>query len=185
MQPPVTAIPSVAKQAVRVQGLNATPTGTGLVTIANFTGIADVNLATNAASLPLAEWITRTDSATNGTNLLLLRPGQYTVTQHVAMGTAVRIQAGILRGSAAPVANPLISLGARVLAAFDVLGAAAGSFHTVALTAQVDIADGDIDGNNNMIRFMYSNGAGAAPVGLVLAENGYTITRGLHVQSLA
>ncbi len=178
-------IPSVAKQGVRVAGLDAaTPTGTGSVTIGDFTAAADTNLATNAASLPLSEWYARTDSQVNGTTVTFTKPGQYTVQMHVAMGTAVRIQAGILRGNAAPPANPLLSAGVRILAAFDVLGAAAGSFHTVTLTAILDVADADIDGNNNTIRFQYSNGAGAAPVGLIVAENGYTITRGLAVQSL-
>lgn len=188
MQPAVTSIPSVAKQGVKVVGINAgQPMGSGLVTIANFTGAADTNIATAAASLPLSEWYSRTDSGTNGTSILLLRPGQYEVAMNIAMSTAARVQAGILRGSAAPPANPIFS-NARILAAFDHLGAAAGSFHTVTITRVVDVADGDIDGNNNMIRFSYSNAAGAAPgaaIGSVLAENGYAITRGTHVQSLA
>lgn len=176
---------SLAKQGVRVVGLEAaTPTGTALVTIADFTGAADVNLATNAGSLPLAEWVTRTDSAANGTSLLFTRPGQYHIAFHVANAGATRLQAGILRGSAAPPANPILSLGVRVLATFDVLGAAAGSFDTSTLLATIDVADADIDGNNNMVRFQVSNAAGAAPTGLVVAECGYTIIRGPQVNSL-
>lgn len=177
--------PNISKQGVRGVVLDATPTGSALVTIADFTGAPDVNIATNAAALPLTEWIARSDSQTNGTSWLLLRPGEYEVQFNVANAGATRLQAGILRGNAAPPANPIWSAGIRILAAYDVLGAAAGSFDTVTLRAKVKIASGDIDGNNNMVRLMLSNAAGAAPTGLVVAECGWSVQKSAPISSLA
>lgn len=188
MQPPISSIASVQKAGVRVAGISAgQPMGSVNVTIANFTGTADTNMNTTGL-IPLSTWYSRTDSNTLGSQILLLRPAAYTVMMHVAMSTAARVQAGILRGSAAAPANPILSAGLRILAAFDHLGAAAGSFHTCTLTANFLLANADIDGNQNMVRFMYSNAAGAAPgagIGSVLGENGFTITKDSQLQSVA
>lgn len=184
MIPETSQYPSIPKQAVRVDPADAaTPVGTAIFVL-DFTGGTDRNLATNAGNLPLSEWYTRTDSQTNGTTFTLLRPGKYTLTAHMGQTGAVRNVTGWIRGSAAPPANPILANGVRVLTTNDFLGVAATAL-SYTTTCEVDIADGDIDGNNNTFRFMVSNGAGATGTGLVNTECGVTITKGQHVQSLA
>jgi hypothetical protein len=175
--------PAVAKQGVRGAGLDATPTGSVNVTIADFTGAADVALATSPL-LPVADWITRTDSQTLGSSWVISKPGLYLVKFIVAATGANRVQAGILRGSQAAPANPVWSE-ARILGCSDYLQAAA-QFDTKTITAELYIANGDIDADNNVIRFMLTNAAGAAAptAGLVLASCGFSFSKGVPVHSL-
>lgn len=177
------AVPNLAKQAVRIATADAaSPVGTAQFRL-DFTGAADTNLATNAASLPLSEWYARTDSQTNGTVFTLLRPGKYTLKFTFGQTGAVRNTVGWVRGSAALPANPIVAGGVRVLSAHDFTGVAATPL-TYTVSVDVIIADGDIDGNNNTFQVMVTNGAGATGTGLVNTECEVTITRGHHVQSL-
>lgn len=175
----------VKKQVVKVEGLAAVPTGTADVQVAVFAG-ADVNEAVNAASLPLAEWYSRTDVLATGTLIRILRPGIFAVTFVVACSGANRIQFGILRGSAAPPVDPEWSDN-DIVASGDYFGVA-GELKTYTITAQLVITVGDVESlARNQLRFMIGNGAGAAPAaaGLVLASCGYRIAKIGNVQSVS
>lgn len=188
--PAFPAWPNLQKRGLRIVGLDATPTGSTDVTIADFTGATSVNIARNAALFPITEWVTRADSQTAGLVLTLLRPGWYTIRFTVAATAANRVNAGILIGGAAPPANPVLDTASppRVLATSDYLGAA-GEFSTKTIFADFFLADADIDGTGvfNVVRFMLSNAAGlAAPTaGLVLAQCGVEVHWGPILQSAA
>lgn len=146
--------------------LGGTPTGTTDTAVLGFVNTA---AALNSGVSPSTQ-------AASGTIVSISQPGIYFIKLALDWTGAVAIQAGIgINMAASPiVANPVLGTDG-VRASTDVLGVASFTGH-IELTwvEYIDQADADLP---TTVRFLATNSAGAAPVGLVAAFGSFSITQ--------
>jgi len=167
-----SAIATRRNETINNSVLNATPTGS------TDTAVLRMNVA---AAVPIGgRSINEVNSAANGTVLTISSSGVFQVDLELAFTGAVAVQAGIgFNMAAAPiVADPVFGTDG-VIKAADMLMVATStqaiSFSTYIVVTAAQAAAGAT------LRFLATNSAGAAPVGIVAASVAYRVRKMFNV----
>lgn len=118
-------------------------------------------------SVTLADWITRTDSATLGTELRILQPGVYSVSAFMGLASGAEVSMGVSRGASGTLLTGVMTMVDPEC--YGIEFQLASSIKSLAPTGEIPITQTMIDagGNENLIRVHYyvTTTGGAVPAG--------------------
>jgi len=166
---------------------NATPTGSTDDTVLRFDGTL-----TALGNMALADWITITTTAAEGTQLRIIRRGIYRVELHVAVPASSVVWAGISLDAnlAQRTANPSVAAAPTVVfgesGLYTLPAATTGAaVATAEIRISQRLAQGAITGN--ILRLQCSDGSNAAPAAadITAADTWVSIVRTGDLNSVA
>lgn len=172
-------VPAGGGSSVVLQGaiiptiVAVTATGTVDDLVLSFTG-ATVQIG----AVPVASWLTRTDSATLGTTLAVLQPGYYSAIVYVPWAAGQNVMSQITYNAtaaqrSAAVAEPLDP------ECFGARAKAATTIESMSVQGLIPVTQADIDAGTNIIRAQVANplAAGTPPAAAAYAAVAETVCR--------
>ncbi len=150
----------VVNQGIIVRGVTAaSAVGSTDTAVLLFDGAT-----TQVGAVTLADWVTRVDSATLGTTLVISQPGEYVGVVYVPLAAGFNIQTGVTLNAPAGIRQGNFEIFDPSVFSSTFKFSSTIQSSTSGLTLPMIITQADIDAGNNIIRGQITDVAGAAPV---------------------